>query len=190
MLADKCSRLRPVSTTRDNKLCQPVGELAGESCELLAYRFVDLMTFCVFLCGIFASGAAAPLSTFALPHSVTVAEDRGIICVADRENGRVQCFDLVGNLQRVILVPQLSPTLYAVAYDKFSGKSSSMKLRRLYFQFCLFVCVFICLCVCQLDYCIIQLHPSSIPLCFFQKKTERFCSVVSTFEDTELRLCK
>ena len=70
---------------------------------------------------LFEAGAAALPSTFALPHSVTAAEDRGIVCVADRENGRVQCFDLVGNLQQVIDSPQLGSTLYAVTYDKYSG---------------------------------------------------------------------
>jgi len=74
----------------------------------------------------FEAGAAASPSTFTLPHSVTAAEDRGIVCVADRENGRMQCFDLVGNLQQVILAPQLGPTLYAVTYDKYSGKISAM----------------------------------------------------------------
>jgi len=67
------------------------------------------------------TGAAALASTFSLPHSVTVAEDRGEVCVADRENGRLQCFDFFGKLHRLIRAPQLEPTLYAVSYDKFSG---------------------------------------------------------------------
>ena len=79
----------------------------------------------VCLYGTLEAGATAPPpSTFALPHSITAAEDRGIVCVADRENGRVQCFDFIGNLQQVIRAPQLGPTLYAVTYDKYSGKPS------------------------------------------------------------------
>ena len=74
------------------------------------------------------SGISAPSSTFALPHSVTVAEDRGIVCVADRENGRIQCFDYVGKLQQVIQAPELRPTLYAVAYDKYSGIESCIMI--------------------------------------------------------------
>jgi len=80
------------------------------------------MTVDVFLCGIFKAGATALPSTFSLPHSVTAAENRGIVCVADRENGRVQCFDFVGNLKQVNEAPQLGPTLYAVTYDKYSGE--------------------------------------------------------------------
>jgi len=69
-------------------------------------------------------GVAALPSTFALPHSVTVAEDHGIVCVADRENGRIQCFDFVGNLQQVIRAPELGPTLYAITYNQYSGNKN------------------------------------------------------------------
>lgn len=34
----------------------------------------------------------APRNFFAIPHALTLAKDLGLICVADRENGRVQCF--------------------------------------------------------------------------------------------------
>lgn len=30
---------------------------------------------------------------FNIPHGLALAEDRSEICVADRENGRVQCFN-------------------------------------------------------------------------------------------------
>jgi len=76
----------------------------------------------VFLYGMFEAGATPLPSSFALPHSITAAENRGIVCVADRENGRVQCFDLVGNFIQLIQAPQLGPTLYAITYDKYSGK--------------------------------------------------------------------
>jgi len=81
---------------------------------VLALCLVDGVCLC-------ESGVAALPSTFALPHSVTAAEDRDIVCVADRENARAQCFDLVGNLQRVIHSLQLEPTLYAITYDQYSG---------------------------------------------------------------------
>jgi len=80
------------------------------------------MTADVLLCGVFEAGATPLPSTFALPHSITAAEDRGIVCAADRENGRVQCFDLVGNFKQLIQAPQLGPTLYAITYDKYSGR--------------------------------------------------------------------
>ena len=75
------------------------------------------------MCGVGRAGALASPLTFALPHSVTIAEDRGIVCVADRENGRALCFDMVGNLRQVIRAPQLGPALFAVTYDKYSGNS-------------------------------------------------------------------
>jgi hypothetical protein len=31
---------------------------------------------------------------FNVPHAVTVIESMKLICVADRENGRIQCFDM------------------------------------------------------------------------------------------------
>jgi len=78
----------------------------------------------MFVCArVCALGVSAPPSTFLLPHSVTVAEDRGIVCAADRENAQVQCFDLFGNFQRMITAPQLGPALYAIAYDSYSGKN-------------------------------------------------------------------
>ena len=85
------------------------------------------MRACVFLYCILEGRTSALPSTFALPHSVTVAEDRGIVCVADRENGRVQCFDFDGNVQQVVESLQLRPTLYAVTYDKCSGKPSEIR---------------------------------------------------------------
>jgi len=33
-----------------------------------------------------------PAGTFAIPHSVTLIEDWNLLCVADRENERIQCF--------------------------------------------------------------------------------------------------
>jgi len=33
-----------------------------------------------------------PVGTFSIPHSLTLIEDWNILCVADRENQRIQCF--------------------------------------------------------------------------------------------------
>ncbi|KAK7115903.1 peptidyl-glycine alpha-amidating monooxygenase B-like isoform X2 [Littorina saxatilis] len=53
---------------------------------------------------------------FAIPHSVTVAEDLNLVCVADRENGRIQCFDLDGNFQYVIKYAEFGPRLFALEF--------------------------------------------------------------------------
>ncbi|KAK3593802.1 hypothetical protein CHS0354_014344 [Potamilus streckersoni] len=59
--------------------------------------------------------------TFAIPHSLALAEDKGIICVADRENGRIQCFDLDGNLKNVIQLKEFGQRLFAIEYCPLHG---------------------------------------------------------------------
>lgn len=67
-------------------------------------------------------GTAEPGSgTFNVPHSMTLAEDKGLLCVADRENGRIQCFDLDGNFQRMIHSPEFGDRIFAVSYCKLHG---------------------------------------------------------------------
>ncbi|XP_076444227.1 peptidyl-glycine alpha-amidating monooxygenase B-like isoform X1 [Babylonia areolata] len=53
---------------------------------------------------------------FFVPHSITVAEEMGLVCVADRENGRIQCFDLEGNFRFIVQKPEFGPRLFAVEY--------------------------------------------------------------------------
>ncbi|XP_061167257.1 peptidylglycine alpha-amidating monooxygenase-like [Saccostrea echinata] len=60
-------------------------------------------------------------STFNVPHSMTIAEDKGLLCVADRENGRIQCFDFEGNFQRMIESPEFGGRLFAVSYCPLHG---------------------------------------------------------------------
>ncbi|KAH3839323.1 hypothetical protein DPMN_112751 [Dreissena polymorpha] len=58
-----------------------------------------------------------PPSTFFLPHGLTLAEDKGQLCVADRENGRIQCFALDGTFIRQIHPPQFGRAVYALEYS-------------------------------------------------------------------------
>lgn len=52
-----------------------------------------------------------------VPHSLTLVPERDMICVADRENGRIQCFSITdGRLQMVLKFPEFRTSLYAVAY--------------------------------------------------------------------------
>lgn len=68
------------------------------------------------------TGTAEPGSgTFNVPHSMTLAEDKGLLCVADRENGRIQCFDLDGNFQLMIHSPEFGDRIFAVSYCKLHG---------------------------------------------------------------------
>ena len=70
-----------------------------------------------------ADGYPLP-SAFNVPHSLTMAEDRGLVCVADRENGRIQCFDLEGNFIRQIHHPSFGAYLYAIEYCPLHGKAT------------------------------------------------------------------
>ncbi|KAK7496068.1 hypothetical protein BaRGS_00012769 [Batillaria attramentaria] len=65
---------------------------------------------------IFRTRGMPPAGTFDIPHSVTVAEDLGRVFVADRENGRIQTFDMDGNFQDQIQHPEFGPRLFAIEY--------------------------------------------------------------------------
>lgn len=58
---------------------------------------------------------------FAIPHSLTIAEDLKLICVADRENGRVQCFDYNGIFHSQYHSPVIGDRLFSVAYLPING---------------------------------------------------------------------
>ncbi|XP_063395537.1 peptidyl-alpha-hydroxyglycine alpha-amidating lyase 1-like isoform X1 [Cydia fagiglandana] len=64
---------------------------------------------------------ASPFS-FNVPHALTLAEDRGLVCVADRENGRVACFrsdngTYVAGFKNWLI----GPRLFSVAYSPVRG---------------------------------------------------------------------
>ncbi|XP_055897444.1 peptidyl-glycine alpha-amidating monooxygenase A-like isoform X6 [Biomphalaria glabrata] len=66
-------------------------------------------------------GAVPPVVTFDIPHSITVSEEHHLVCVADRENNRIQCFDLDGNFKQVIKCPEFGPRLFALEYCPAHG---------------------------------------------------------------------
>jgi len=62
-----------------------------------------------------------------IPHSLTLIESLNLICVADRENGRIVCFDTgtddsenEGKVVGIIDHPTMK-TVYAITYDALSG---------------------------------------------------------------------
>ncbi|XP_060091622.1 peptidyl-glycine alpha-amidating monooxygenase isoform X4 [Heteronotia binoei] len=56
-------------------------------------------------------------SQFSIPHSLTMVSDFGQLCVADRENGRIQCFKPeTGEFVREIRHPLFGKELFAVSY--------------------------------------------------------------------------
>lgn len=59
---------------------------------------------------------------FLVPHALTIAEDLGIVCVADRENGRVQCFNLLNaSFAFQLKSEHIGPRVFSVTYCKTKG---------------------------------------------------------------------
>lgn len=68
------------------------------------------------------SFAHAPPSFFAVPHAMTLAADLGLLCVADRENGRVQCFHSSnGTFHSQFHSGIIGDRLFSVAYAPVNG---------------------------------------------------------------------
>lgn len=64
----------------------------------------------------------APRNFFAIPHALTLASDLGLLCVADRENGRVQCFDTTnGTFHSQYHSGIVGDRLFSVAYAPVNG---------------------------------------------------------------------
>jgi len=60
--------------------------------------------------------------SFNVPHGLALAEEKSQVCVADRENGRVQCFSSVdGSFIQSIKPPQFGSRIFSVAYSPANG---------------------------------------------------------------------
>ncbi|XP_077988747.1 peptidyl-glycine alpha-amidating monooxygenase-like [Glandiceps talaboti] len=63
-----------------------------------------------------------PPGKFNLPHGLALAEDKQQICVADRENGRVQCFQTSdGTFVKEYHPQQFDGRVYAIDYQPING---------------------------------------------------------------------
>ena len=75
---------------------------------------------------------------FNIPHGLALAEDKNEVyfvspkikriiplsakvCVADRENGRVQCFDLDGEFVKTVKPAEFGSRIFSTAYTKANG---------------------------------------------------------------------
>lgn len=64
----------------------------------------------------------APENVFAIPHALALAPEWGLLCVADRENGRVQCFHTGnGTFHSQYHSPVIGDRLFGVAYAPIHG---------------------------------------------------------------------
>lgn len=63
-----------------------------------------------------------PENFFAIPHALTYAADRNLLCVADREQGRIQCFDATdGTFKAMYDNPAIGSRLFSVKYNQLDG---------------------------------------------------------------------
>ncbi len=60
---------------------------------------------------------------FNVPHALALASDKDLLCVADRENSRVQCFKASSGDFVRSLKPVEMGRVYSVAYSSFDGGS-------------------------------------------------------------------
>lgn len=97
---------------------------------MVSLRFIQRYLFeietrlipCVFVhFSVFAghfSGLRPPPNVLNVPHSLALLDAKELVCVADRENGRVQCFSTRdGQFQFQIQTPDFGQTVYAIAYE-------------------------------------------------------------------------
>ncbi|XP_050701944.1 peptidyl-glycine alpha-amidating monooxygenase B-like isoform X1 [Eriocheir sinensis] len=67
------------------------------------------------------SSSPAP-TTFNIPHALTLADHEGEVCVADRENGRIQCFTTaLGKFARQFKFDAWGNRLFSMSYTPASG---------------------------------------------------------------------
>lgn len=53
-----------------------------------------------------------------IPHSITIVPEREMVCVADRENGRIQCFGISdGRFEMMIKFPEFKSYVYGISYQ-------------------------------------------------------------------------
>ena len=63
-----------------------------------------------------------PPYEFAIPHALALAEDKSMLCVADREDGRIQCFNCHnGTFLMQFHSRQLGSRIFSVAYSPAKG---------------------------------------------------------------------
>ncbi|XP_040151848.1 peptidyl-alpha-hydroxyglycine alpha-amidating lyase 1 isoform X1 [Anopheles arabiensis] len=68
------------------------------------------------------SGQPVPASFFAIPHALALVPDRDLLCVADREQGRVQCFHTRnGTFHSQYSSPEIGSRLFSVKYISSDG---------------------------------------------------------------------
>ena len=64
---------------------------------------------------------------FNIAHSITLTDNEQGVCVADRENGRIQCFTVDGELVKIIQDRhRFGAQVYAVTYSPIAGTNCAL----------------------------------------------------------------
>lgn len=64
----------------------------------------------------------ADMYQLSVPHALTLVQDKELVCVADRENGRVQCFNWYnGTFSFQFYSPLIGSRLFSVTYSPVQG---------------------------------------------------------------------
>ena len=58
-----------------------------------------------------------PLGSLSVPHSLTLIESKRLVCVADRENRRIQCFNMDTGTLEVVRTHDSFDRIYSVKFD-------------------------------------------------------------------------
>lgn len=80
----------------------------------------------------YLSSAASNQPTFNIPHKIIYAKEANMLCVADRENGRIQCFSLEPKLYsmaqayRGLILNQAIKLNFTIADPLFNGRLFSL----------------------------------------------------------------
>lgn len=66
--------------------------------------------------------------TFSVAHSIALVNNQQHVCVADRENGRIQCFTKSGDLIKIIENHTvIGDKIYAISYSDDDGKINDLQ---------------------------------------------------------------
>lgn len=80
--------------------------------------YIPNSTLCMYL----DAGIRSPVYEFSVPHALALAEDKEMLCVADRENGRVQCFNCHnGSFIVQFRSREMGSRIFSVAYSPAQG---------------------------------------------------------------------
>jgi peptidylamidoglycolate lyase len=68
------------------------------------------------------AGVQLPPYEFSVPHALALAEDKEMLCVADRENGRIQCFNSHnGSFIAQYRSREMGSRIFSMAYSPAQG---------------------------------------------------------------------